>query len=311
MAGGADQIGGPSLGSSEVYDPASGSFTPVAAMAKPRTGAAAARLSDGRVLVAGGTQTSSRHNTAELYDPATGQWAPAGVMNRYHGGGYDADQVFALPLANGRVLVGGDSQSAGATTELYNPAGPAAPTPGPSPALGPTPGTLGGVTGDPPGDAGPGAGTGTAPGNGPSATAAPVVTGFGLTNNPFVVSARSTPSSGSAVKGVRHKKGTTFRYTLSKAAMVKIVIAERRSGRRTGARCVAPTRALRHAKTCTRITGRGTLRHAGRQGANRLAFSGRIGSRALRPGRYSARLTATAENKTSKPHTVYFRIVRR
>lgn len=73
-----------------------------------------------------------------------------------------------------------------------------------------------------------------------------------------------------------------------------------------------PTRKLRHARRCTRIVTRGTLTRLSHQGANRVAFSGRIGSRALRPGRYQATLIATdATNHASRPKTITFTIVKR
>ena len=109
------------LTSTEIYDPATGIFSSSGDMAEPRMGAAAVLLADGRVLVAGGSEVSSDHHTAELYDPGTGRWSSAGVMNRYRGFALDGQMVFAVPLATGKVLVGGDAQSAGATTELYDP----------------------------------------------------------------------------------------------------------------------------------------------------------------------------------------------
>ncbi len=144
-------------------------------------------------------------------------------------------------------------------------------------------------------------------------TLAPVVSNFGLTNNPFVVSRSKTPTFGfSTAKKRKHKKGTTFRYTLSESATVKIAIARGRSGRRKGKRCVAPTHKLRKARKCVRLSLQGTLTRTSHKGANRVAFSGRIGSKALKPGRYQATLTATdgAKNK-SKPKTITFSIVKR
>ncbi|MGI8411613.1 MAG: cell wall-binding repeat-containing protein, partial [Solirubrobacteraceae bacterium] len=87
----------------------------------------------------------------------------------------------------------------------------------------------------------------------------PVVTHYRLTNNPFVVGRRRTPRSGHAARGSRHKTGTTFKYTLSEAATVKIVIGERFAGRRNGKRCLTPTSKLRHARRCTRLFTIGTL----------------------------------------------------
>jgi len=165
----------------------------------------------------------------------------------------------------------------------------------------------------PPPPSAPPAATGLVPGLGAVRdTSAPVVSGFGLTNDPFVVGG-STPTFGRAAKKAkRHKKGTTFGYTLSKDATVKIVISQAGSGRRRGRRCVAPTRKLRNARRCTRIITKGTLTRTSHPGSNRVAFSGRIGSRKLAPGRYQATLTATdAAKNASKPQTIAFTIVRR
>jgi len=145
------------------------------------------------------------------------------------------------------------------------------------------------------------------------AASAPVVSRLGLTNNPFVVGG-STPIFGTAAakNTKKHKLGTTFGYTLSEAAKVRIVIAQAASGQRRGKRCVAPTRRLGKARACTRIFVKGTLTRTSHQGTNRVAFSGRIGSRKLAPGRYQATITATDPAKnTSKPQTISFTIVRR
>src|SRR5436190_1097877 len=57
-----------------------GSWTITASMAVPRTQHAAARLADGRVLVAGGITTGATTGTAETYDPASGTWSATGSM---------------------------------------------------------------------------------------------------------------------------------------------------------------------------------------------------------------------------------------
>jgi len=137
---------------------------------------------------------------------------------------------------------------------------------------------------------------------GPAAVA-PVVRGYGLTNNPFVASRSS--------KTKTHKRGTAFRYRLSEAATVRIVITRRGLGKRQGRRCVAPTRRLRTARRCSRVITKGALTRISRRGANTVIFSGRIGSRALRPGRYQATLIATVATTRSKPRTISFTIVSR
>jgi len=153
---------------------------------------------------------------------------------------------------------------------------------------------------------------GQTPGNTTASdTLAPGVRRFGVLNNPFAVSGARTPTSGFSAKR-RARRGTAFTYTLSEAATVRIVITQRRSGRRQGIRCVAPRRSLRKKAKCTRIAPKGTLTRISKLGRNRVAFSGRIGSKALRPGTYSATITATdAAKNTSGPKTISFKIVRR
>ncbi len=108
----------------------------------------------------------------------------------------------------------------------------------------------------------------------------PVVARVSLAPTPFSVARRAT-----AVSAAR---GTVIRYTLSEPAAVALRFYRARTGRRVG-----------------------TLRRAGRTGRNRVAFSGRIGRRALRPGRYRLRLTAVdAAGNRSVTRTRRFRIVR-
>ena len=62
-------VGGSNLRTSEIYDPATGTFSSagIGLMAAPRTFAVAVTLKDGRVLVAGG----AGDKTAEVFNPAT------------------------------------------------------------------------------------------------------------------------------------------------------------------------------------------------------------------------------------------------
>jgi len=140
----------------------------------------------------------------------------------------------------------------------------------------------------------------------------PAVTHYRITNRVFGVGLRATPLAAvaKARRRARAKTGTTFRYTLSEAATVKIVVARRFPGRLTGKHCVVLARRLRSARHCVRSFVRGTLTRISHQGANNVAFSGRIRSKALQPGLYSATLTATNSAKnSSKPITIFFSIV--
>ncbi|RKG81634.1 kelch-like protein [Corallococcus sp. CA049B] len=86
-------------------------WVPTGSMSTARWGATATLLLNGKVLVAGGENTSSGFETAELYDSTTGAWSPTGSMN-------EARVLYrATLLPGGSVLVTG-----GMTAERYDPA---------------------------------------------------------------------------------------------------------------------------------------------------------------------------------------------
>jgi Galactose oxidase, central domain len=78
-----------------------GIFAPTGSMAVARYGATATLLSDGRVLIAGGSGDSALLASAELYDPGTGTFSPAGSMS------VGRSYASATLLANGLVLIAG------------------------------------------------------------------------------------------------------------------------------------------------------------------------------------------------------------
>jgi hypothetical protein len=105
---------------SEIYDPASGTFTPGASMTETRMRPTTVALADGRVLLLGGRGGTSGEAlaTAEIYDPVNAQFTATGSMA---GPRYVAS---AALLADGRVLVAGglDGRNVLASAELYDPA---------------------------------------------------------------------------------------------------------------------------------------------------------------------------------------------
>jgi CSLREA domain-containing protein len=153
-----------------------------------------------------------------------------------------------------------------------------------------------------------GAGGGGTGGGG--AGAIPSVAGFRFVPAVFRLARFRTPLRLSASAAPR---GTTIRYTLSTAATVRITIYREAAGRRVGRRCRRPSRRLLRRRRCTRLVRRGTLVRTGSTGANRVPFSGRLGRRALPPGRYRGRIVASATGapRESAPRTARFRIVRR
>jgi hypothetical protein len=137
----------------------------------------------------------------------------------------------------------------------------------------------------------------------------PFIGELSMLRNTFAVGA--APTAVNARRRARPKKGSAFRFALSEDARVTITIARRRPGRKVGRRCVKPTRKNRRRKRCNRFVRRGVLNRNSTAGRNNVPFSGRIGSRALKPGRYRATIVATdAGGNVSVPVRISFRIVR-
>jgi hypothetical protein len=136
----------------------------------------------------------------------------------------------------------------------------------------------------------------------------PTLTAARLTNKRFRVSKRAT-----AVSAKMAPLGTSFLFTLSTPSRVQIALSRSARGLRRGKSCLAPSAKLRrkHAKRCTRTLRVGTLtRSSLLPGADRVAFSGRIGKKPLQPGSYKALLTASNSSGLSTPAVLTLVIVR-
>jgi hypothetical protein len=151
-----------------------------------------------------------------------------------------------------------------------------------------------------------GSGAGGSSGGVGAAPAPPALSGVSLANKRFRVAKGATAISAKA------PLGTTFMFTLSAAAKLQIAITQTVAGLRHGNSCVAPTAALRHkhAKSCTRAVKVGSLTRAGEPAAaDSVVFTGRIGSKALAVGDYSAALTASNAGGSSATAKLTFDIV--
>jgi hypothetical protein len=107
----------------------------------------------------------------------------------------------------------------------------------------------------------------------------------------FRASSRTIATSASASAAAR-RRSVRFRFRLSESARIRIAIERALAGRRKAGRCVAPSKARKRAKRCTRWRGVTTLRKQGKSGPNSVRFSGKVRGRALRAGRYRAVATA-------------------
>ena len=97
--------------SAEIYDPTSGTFTAAGNMTRGRHKHDAIVLSDGRVLIAGGSDERDGRGayvSAEVYNPVTGAFTSTGNMNlpRYK------LQGTAVLLNGGKVLIAGGAHRA-------------------------------------------------------------------------------------------------------------------------------------------------------------------------------------------------------
>ena len=105
--------------SSEIYDPATNTWSSAASLPPARIVHTATLLPNGRVLVLGGSISGSITTGAAVYDPASDTWSSAANMPspRY--------LHTATLLPDGQVLVLGgthtDPNDATASAELYNP----------------------------------------------------------------------------------------------------------------------------------------------------------------------------------------------
>lgn len=140
-------------------------------------------------------------------------------------------------------------------------------------------------------------------------TTAASMTEYGVTNKVFAPGKGSTPTSGKAARKLA--RGTTFKYKLSEAATMKIDLQQLTPGRKKGSACIRPSAKLKKAKKCIRAVSQGTLTRTSHAGLNRVAFTGRVGGKTLKPGSYQAMLSATdAAGNVSARKTITFKIVR-
>jgi hypothetical protein len=116
LAGGSARAGEP-LDSLEIFDPASGSFTPANSLLRGRTRHTATLLKDSRVLVAGGAVDQVASATTDLFDPESGRVRRGPSLK------WPREHHTAILRQDGSVLfIGGKSQAGWVTSvELFEP----------------------------------------------------------------------------------------------------------------------------------------------------------------------------------------------
>jgi hypothetical protein len=248
---------------------------------KSNSGGTLARTASGTILIGGsffGLAGGDRNHLAEV-DPATGMPLP------WHPLPTGSSSTIAVA---GRHVWVGNSGAVGTIPDagLARFTRPLDPDPAPA--------------------SGGGAG-GSSPTPGPARDATPpALSHVSLTRKRFAVAAARTALS------ARAARGTALRFTLSEAATVRIAFERVLPGRRAGHSCRPATRRTAGKPRCTRYVAAGTLTRRAGAGAARATFSGRVGAKALRPGRYRLRVVATdAAGNASASATVAFTVVRR
>jgi hypothetical protein len=139
----------------------------------------------------------------------------------------------------------------------------------------------------------------------------PTLSSAKLTHPSFAVSSSSTATTASRRARRKPPRGTVIKFGLSETATVTLTFTHNTAGRKHGHSCKPTTKPVAKKLRCTATVMDGVLTRASEPaGSDRVPFSGRIGHRALEPGRYTLRIDATdpAGNKAT-PKTLHLIIV--
>src|SRR5262245_23363606 len=101
VAGGAPNTTTGAIRTAELYDPASGTWTPTGSMSHDRQAFTLTLLPNGKAMAAGGYNTNGPMSSVDLYNPATEIWTPAESLLTPR-----ASHTATL-LPNGTLLVAG------------------------------------------------------------------------------------------------------------------------------------------------------------------------------------------------------------
>jgi len=98
----------------ELFNPATGTWTPTGSMTQARHTTASVLLPDGRVIVPAGFTNAGTGTNADIFNPVTGTWTATGNLNVARA------RQGAMLLQDGRVMVVAGFPAT-QTTEIYNP----------------------------------------------------------------------------------------------------------------------------------------------------------------------------------------------
>ena len=121
----------------------------------------------------------------------------------------------------------------------------------------------------------------------------PSITGFAFSTGAFRA-ATSGPSF-----TAKAPVGSKVSFSLSEASKVKFTVTRKTSGRKVSGKCKAKTRANAKKRKCTRyVKVAGSFTVTGKAGKNSFTFRGRVGGKALTPGKYrlNGKATDSARN---------------
>jgi hypothetical protein len=134
---------------------------------------------------------------------------------------------------------------------------------------------------------------------------APSVSGFSFSPTTFAAApAKATSAS--------QRQATSINFRLSERATIRVALARKLAGRRSHGHCVKPTAKLSKRPACTRYAAAGKVVRSNVRGGRRtIAFSGRIGGKALAPGGYRGTIVAIdKDGHHSKPRHASFTVVK-
>lgn len=113
LIAGGQTLGGESVSKTDIFDPATNTFSAGPELSQPRQGLTAHVLTDGKVVFIGGGAYETTSNTVDVYDPVTSQ-----IIRQFNTMRYTRYEHSSALLLDGRVLIVGAIAST--TGEIFS-----------------------------------------------------------------------------------------------------------------------------------------------------------------------------------------------